>query len=446
MKKYIIILVAAFCSITAVAQQTTQKEEIYYNGSHVHIQPGDTVSIDSTQTRYLTGERMSSWVYKVNHIVKQAGGKRFPNGVLLKGINSWVIPAAVIPNGLVAEEIMQEMQKGHIIEEVIEQTIEPVQDTTPVQPQPVETTPKQVEPAPQPKPSTPHIPDTTQYEWGDEKMPEIKDVKHKCFNRISIGLRGGAASLMQQTTIDGKWHCGFDTWLDIQYAHYFGNRGSKKALHQPTMGILTGISVGYVQNKLSATIDSTYSVVADGNPIDYTIQATDVKENDGQIMVEIPIMFTMITDKGFFLNVGPKVSLPIFTHFKQNMQNANIHAYFPEMDVTVTNEQITGAVKNMDNQNKFNSTKLNVLVGIELGKEWNFKNNTSLGLGAYANYGVYSLYTNDLNKESFIAVTPPTAQGNAAVDILSLTDAYANKLGYFDGGVKLVYHFNFPKK
>jgi hypothetical protein len=67
-------------------------------------------------------------------------------------------------------------------------------------------------------------------------------------------------------------------------------------------------------------------------------------------------------------------------------------------------------------------------------------------LGAYANYGVYSLYTNDLNKESFIAVTPPTAQGNAAVDVLSLTDAYANKLGYFDGGVKLVYHFNFPKK
>ena len=150
--------------------------------------------------------------------------------------------------------------------------------------------------------------------------------------------------------------------------------------------------------------------------------------------------------KGFFLNVGPKVSLPVFTHFNQNMQNANIHAYFPEMDVTVTNEQITGAVKNMDNKDKFNSSKLNVLVGIELGKEWNFKNNTSLGLGAYANYGVYSLYTNDLNKESFIAVTPPTAHGNATVDILSLTDAYADKLGYFDGGVKLVYHFNFPQK
>lgn len=444
MKKYIITIVAAICSLTAVAQNNTK--DIYYDGSHVNIQPGDTVSIDSTQTRYLTGERMSTWVYKVNHIVKQAGGKRFPNGVLLKGINSWVIPQALIPNGLVAEEIMKELQSGQTIEQAVQEKLEQVQDTTPVQPLPVDTTPKQIEPAPQPKPSTPQIPDTTKYEWGDEQMPEVKDVKHKCFNRISIGLRGGAASLMQQTTIDGKWHCGFDTWLDIQYAYYFGNRGGKKALHQPTMGILTGISVGYVQNKLSASLDSTYSVVADGNPIDYSIQATDVNEKDGQIMVEIPIMFTMITDKGFFLNVGPKVSLPVFTHFNQNMQNANIHAYFPEMDVTVTNEQITGAVKNMDNKDKFNSSKLNVLVGIELGKEWNFKNNTSLGLGAYANYGVYSLYTNDLNKESFIAVTPPTAHGNATVDILSLTDAYANKLGYFDGGVKLVYHFNFPQK
>lgn len=444
MKKYIITIVAAICSLTAVAQNNTK--DIYYDGSHVNIQPGDTVSIDSTQTRYLTGERMSTWVYKVNHIVKQAGGKRFPNGVLLQGINSWVIPQALIPNGLVAEEIMKELQSGQTIEQAVQEKLEQVQDTTPVQPLLVDTTPKQIEPAPQPKPSTPQIPDTTKYEWGDEQMPEVKDVKHKCFNRISIGLRGGAASLMQQTTVDGKWHCGFDTWLDIQYAYYFGNRGGKKALHQPTMGILTGISVGYVQNKLSASLDSTYSVVADGNPIDYSIQATDVNEKDGQIMVEIPIMFTMITDKGFFLNVGPKVSLPVFTHFNQNMQNANIHAYFPEMDVTVTNEQITGAVKNMDNKDKFNSSKLNVLVGIELGKEWNFKNNTSLGLGAYANYGVYSLYTNDLNKESFIAVTPPTAHGNAAVDILSLTDAYANKLGYFDGGVKLVYHFNFPQK
>lgn len=446
MKKYIITIVAAICSLTAVAQNNTNTKDIYYDGSHVNIQPGDTVSIDSTQTRYLTGERMSTWVYKVNHIVKQAGGKRFPNGVLLQGINSWVIPQALIPNGLVAEEIMKELQSGQTIEQAVQEKLEQVQDTTPVQPLPVDTIPKQIEPAPQPKPSTPQIPDTTKYEWGEEQMPETKDVKHNCFNRISIGLRGGAASLMQQTTVDSKWHCGFDTWLDIQYAYYFGNRGGKKALHRPTMGILTGISVGYVQNKLSASLDSTYSVVADGNPIDYSIQATDVNEKDGQIMVEIPIMFTMITDKGFFLNVGPKVSLPVFTHFNQNMQNANIHAYFPEMDVTVTNEQITGAVKNMDNKDKFNSSKLNVLVGIELGKEWNFKNNTSLGLGAYANYGVYSLYTNDLNKESFIAVTPPTAHGNAAVDILSLTDAYANKLGYFDGGVKLVYHFNFPQK
>ena len=30
--------------------------------------------------------------------------------------------------------------------------------------------------------------------------------------------------------------------------------------------------------------------------------------------------------------------------------------------------------------------------------------------------------------------------------VLSATHAYADKLGYFDAGIKLAYHFNFPKK
>jgi len=34
----------------------------------------------------------------------------------------------------------------------------------------------------------------------------------------------------------------------------------------------------------------------------------------------------------------------------------------------------------------------------------------------------------------------------AVVTVNPLTKTYANKLGYFDVGVKLAYHFNFPKK
>lgn len=54
-----------------------------------------------------------------------------------------------------------------------------------------------------------------------------------------------------------------------------------------------------------------------------------------------------------------------------------------------------------------NSLKLNITLGLELGYEWLFKNNHSLGLGAYVNYGLYSMYVNDTKTaQPFIEVTP----------------------------------------
>jgi hypothetical protein len=43
-------------------------------------------------------------------------------------------------------------------------------------------------------------------------------------------------------------------------------------------------------------------------------------------------------------------------------------------------------------------------------------------------------------------VTAPQGSTVASVDILSATKTYATGLGYFDAGVKVAYHFNFPKK
>ena len=41
-------------------------------------------------THYLTGQKISKWVYKVPHTIRQVGTSRFPKGILLRGINSWV--------------------------------------------------------------------------------------------------------------------------------------------------------------------------------------------------------------------------------------------------------------------------------------------------------------------------------------------------------------------
>ncbi|MBQ1874922.1 MAG: hypothetical protein II144_04460, partial [Paludibacteraceae bacterium] len=76
------------------------------------------------------------------------------------------------------------------------------------------------------------------------------------------------------------------------------------------------------------------------------------------------------------------------------------------------------------------------------------KSGNSLGLGAYANYSVYNTFKNTPNTEGLFNLTAPAADGSsiANLDVLSATHAYADKLGYFDAGIKLAYHFNFPKK
>jgi hypothetical protein len=82
----------------------------------------------------------------------------------------------------------------------------------------------------------------------------------------------------------------------------------------------------------------------------------------------------------------------------------------------------------------------------EIGYEWILKSGNSLGLGAYANYSVFNTYKNAANAEGLFKLTAPTDTDKAHLDVLSATHAFADKVGYFDAGIKLAYHFNFPKK
>ena len=46
---------------------------------------------------------------------------------------------------------------------------------------------------------------------------------------------------------------------------------------------------------------------------------------------------------------------------------------------------------------------------------------------------------------SAIDVFAPSANGNGVVNVESLTNAYTDKMGHLDAGVKLTYNFNFFK-
>ena len=440
-------------------------------------QVGDTVIIKKDCERYLTGERMSTWVYYVVHSVQQVGTEQWPNGVLLGGILSWVDP-----NGLTLQyatertteaeqQVAQEQQKQDMAEvaervqevenlnelqkAIVEQqaaahgTTTIKSDSTVAKPKEEVVAPKEEVVAPKEEVVAPKEEVVAPKEEEDTPLQANEVINNKedklpiepNYHRFSIGIRGGAASLMHKTEA-GKWNCGFNALLDLQYAYYWTEFG-----RQYDLGILTGLSVGYTQSGMQLGIDDQFTVTTnEGDNIDYSLSADRVKENDGQIQLEIPLMFSLVMHNGFFFNVGPKFILPVYTPYKQTITNPNVDAYFQTEGVHVTNEVITGMVTDEQlnsHGTNANQLKVNITLTADLGYEWKLKHKNALALGVFANYGLWNAFKNTTSDQSLISITPPSSSSIATVDILSATDTYASKLGYFDAGIKLTYHFNF---
>ena len=95
------LLVAIFATIqvpTLCAQSASEEAEVSFTySSGATMEVGDSVMIHQDSLRYLTGERMSKWVYGVPHQIRQLGTKSKPTGVLLRGIYSWIAQGSLIP-------------------------------------------------------------------------------------------------------------------------------------------------------------------------------------------------------------------------------------------------------------------------------------------------------------------------------------------------------------
>ena len=447
---------------------------------------GDTIVIKRDHRRYLTGELMSTWVYNVEHTIQQVGGKRWPNGILIRGIYSWVGPDDIL-NKSTHPQLAEENQEAKREDEktVAEETPIVVVEETPavqeeVTPAPVvvveethaaqeEVTPAPVvvvvEETPVVQEETPAVQEEVAPVVAEETTKEKKqlgpakeslgveavteetenhpEIIPQC-DRFTIGVRAGLASLMHDAGKMGKWHAGFDALLDLQYAHYW-----KKDAWRTQYGILVGLSAGYSRSHIESAIKDQFSERTADGQIDYTIQADKVKEYDGQIQLEVPVMFSMIHDCGLFFNFGPRFTVPVYAHYDQKISSPDIIAHFPEEDVTVYNAKITGQVTDdqAKSKGKWSASKINIMLGAELGYEVRFPSQNSLGIGVYANYSVYTLYTNNTDKASLVTINElPAANKPAVVNVLSATDTYNQKLGYFDVGLKLAYHFNRIRK
>lgn len=465
-----IVMVCAFLLLAVGAAQpinaaapTTKKELVYANSTQ-SIKVGDSIYVNKDSLHYLTGERISTWVYKVKHPVLQVGGKRYPYGILIGGIYSWVYPGCISPVHPM-EEQKEEVEEIQIAEEPT------VQDTVPT---PVEITPEpeepvQVEETPAPEQLIEEEPTIVEEELVEEFVIEEESESDTTstsitnvyisksrggkgsydipvpyeMSRWAIGVRGGFASIM--TGID-NFPVGYDALLDLRYAYYWAADKSK-----PALGIMTGLSAGYVHSIQTAGLHKEFTLNTDEGDVDYVITADNVTERTHQMQLEIPIMFSMVTEPGFFLNVGPKIILPVYSTFNQQIVNPVIEAYVPELNgKPITNNVVMGVLSeeqcNITGRLN-NQFKLSLALSFELGYSFKLKHDKSrtLDLGIYADYAVYSMFKLQGNEGHIFAITPPSATSAAVVEVQSLTNTYAGNLGFFDAGLKITYNFNTMK-
>lgn len=271
------------------------------------------------------------------------------------------------------------------------------------------------------------------------KQQEIDSLMNNV-DRFSIGLRGGFASTMADPT--PTMPLGYDLRFDLQYAHYWMNNPKKHMI-----GLMTGLSVGYMYTNRDIVWDEEFTRNTSDGDVHYHVTADNIRETNKQLQLEMPLMFSMVTTNGFYLNVGPRVLLPIRTPFEQVITNGHIVATDLETTDVMTDNVVYGYL-NEDQIKISGMTKqkfdITVLVGMELGYEFRFASGNSVGLGVYANYGVYSTYSNR-PLGTIIDVTAPNYDKIGSVDVYSMTDAYTRKMGHLDAGIKLSFNFDSRK-
>ena len=435
------LLLAAGAALPIKAAEPTVKQPLVYENGQV-IKVGDSILIHKDTLHYLTGERISKWVYDKTLTIQQVGGKRYPYGILIQGVYSWVYPGSINP--LHPEQ--PQVESTPLPEEQPEENTNPIDtvviiehDSIADQQPLIETDTVAIS---EPEPQDTIVLDQatlTHYGKGNYEIPVSYQM-----DRFAIGARGGFASTMAT----GKnMPLGFDALLDLRYAHYWA-----KDLNKPAIGIMTGLNVGYVQASQTIEILDKYTAPTVDGDVDYVISADEVAETDKQIQLEIPVMFSMVSPKGFFLNVGPKIILPVYSIYEQTITNPNIYAYVPELNGNpIINEVVMGKVTdeqmNITGNMADNPCKLlSLALGAELGYEFKFKNGHSLDLGVYADYSVYTLYNNSIDAASkVITVTVPTQTSAAVVEVLPISKAFANKFALLDAGLKISYNFDWIK-
>lgn len=405
-------------ALPTMAQEAPAKPKHYYYNSITEMKVGDSIMVNPDSLYYLTGERISKWVYKVPHAIQQVGGKRYPHGILIQGIYSWVYPATITSV----------------------KPVEPIPAPEP-EPEPVPEPEPEPEPIPEPEPEPEPVPVDT-----IETVGEGADLGKGGYdvpvpyqrNRFAVGLRAGYASTLNK--IDGKIPSGMNLSLDLRYGHYWAADKDEIAY-----GFQTGLDFTYVFAKSATAYDMQFTRTSSEGNIDYHVSASKVAETTNQLILEIPLFFSMSTYNGFYLNAGPKLLIPMATTFKQTMSDAHILAYDPVLNgKPLADNPVYGQFA--ESQLNGYKGKLGAAgkVAIGLAAEAGYEFRSGLSIGGYIGYA-FSTYSNVEPKSHLVDIVAPTDAAPGQVVVNSLTQVNPKGFGLFDLGVKISYNLDFDK-
>ena len=111
--KRLLLMVLACMAFSIASHAQTQTTD---------LQVGDSVWVNPDTTHYMTGEKISSWVYTVKHAIEQIESVFHPNGVLLTGIKSWVHRNAILSDKHAATDTpAQAVEPAPVADNIVEE-------------------------------------------------------------------------------------------------------------------------------------------------------------------------------------------------------------------------------------------------------------------------------------------------------------------------------------
>ena len=90
-------LLVIFTSLLPLTNASAQRKALTYQDSGAPIEVGDSVMVNRDSLYYETGERILHWVYDQVHEVRQVSSKYHPDGILVRGIYSWLKVGSIMP-------------------------------------------------------------------------------------------------------------------------------------------------------------------------------------------------------------------------------------------------------------------------------------------------------------------------------------------------------------